>query len=174
MNFFLDGDRPLWHIPASAALGFALLLFLLRVAGKRTVAKFNMYDMILTFTVGSVLASFIVLERVKFVDAALGLTSIIGIDYLISLAVIRSQTIRNMVKSSPTLLVFKGELQGANMRRERIVRDEILMLMRQHGIERLDDITAMVLEPSGDIAVFTGESNGTAHALRRSGVEISN
>ena len=53
---FFDDEGAYWHIPVTVILGFLLLLFLLRLSGKRTVAQFNMYDMILTFTVGSVLS----------------------------------------------------------------------------------------------------------------------
>lgn len=172
VNFFLDDNGPLWHIPASALLGFAVLLLLLRLSGKRTVAKFNMYDMILTFTVGSVLSSLIVLNNVKIVDASIGLASIIVIDYLISVGVMRSQTIRGMVKSTPSLLVFRGEMLAANMRRERIVKDEILMIMRQNGIDRLENVSAMVLEPAGDISVFTDRDEDMAKSLQRSGIEV--
>jgi len=171
---FFDGEGAIWQIPASAILGFTALLFLLRLAGKRTVAKFNMYDLILTFTVGSILSSFIILESVQFVDAGVGLISVITIDYLISYAVMRSDTVRGWVKAKPTLLVFNGEMQTGNMRHERIVEDEVLMFMRQHGIDRIENVKAMVLESAGDISVFTNqeEDHDMSKSLRRSGVKI--
>ena len=171
---FFDGEGALWQIPASAILGFVALLFLLRVAGKRTVASFNMYDLILTFTVGSVLSSFIVLESVQFVDASVGLISIIAVDYAISYAVMKSDTVRSWVKAKPSLLVFNGEMQRTNMRNERVVEDEVLMFMRQNGIDRMENVKAMILESTGTVSVFTDNEDGhdMSNSLRRSGVEI--
>lgn len=103
-------------------MGFLLLLFLLRLSGKRTVAQFNMYDMILTFTVGSVLSSSIILDNVAFLDAAIALASLIAMDYVISLVIMKFDGVRKLVRSQPTLLVFKGELQHANMRRNGLSR----------------------------------------------------
>ncbi len=155
-------------------IGFALLLLLLRLSGKRTVAQFNMYDMILTFTVGSVLSSFIVLESVEILDAAAALASIIAVDYAISFAVLRSDGVRRLVKADPALLVFDGEMQRATMRRERIVDDEVLMFMRQRGIDRLEHVKAMVLESTGEISVFTDTDSGhdLSRTLRESGVRV--
>ncbi|RYH01351.1 DUF421 domain-containing protein [Salipiger sp. IMCC34102] len=174
-----DNEGALWQVPASAIVGFAVLLLLLRISGKRTVAKFNMYDLILTFTVGSILSSFIVLESVQFVDALLGLASVIAVDYVISWAVMRSDRVRSWVKANPTLLVFNGDMQRANMRKERIVEDEVLMFMRQKGIDRISRVKAMILEPAGDISVFTtdededeDEDHDMSKSLRRSGVNI--
>ncbi|TDL83738.1 DUF421 domain-containing protein [Palleronia sediminis] len=169
-----DGKGPLWHIPLSAALGFAALLFLLRLAGKRTVSQFNMYDLILTFTVGSILSSFIVLESVQILDAALALSSVIAMDWAISKGALLSKRFRKMIKAPPALLVFNGEMQKARMRDERIVEDEIFMFMRQNGIDRLSHVKAMILESSGEVSVFTdkGDGHASAKSLRRSGVEI--
>ncbi len=170
----LDHKGALWHIPVSAVIGFAILLLLLRLSGKRTVAQFNMYDMILTFTVGSVLSSFIVLESVEFADGAAALASIIAVDYAISFAVLKSDRVRRMVKSQPALLVFDGEMQHGTMRSERIVEDEVLMFMRQRGIDRLGDVRAMVLESTGQVSVFTASASdeNLSKTLRKSGVDI--
>lgn len=86
--------------------------------------------MILTFMVGLILSSLIVLKSVQFVDAGIGLFLVIAIDYAISVAVVHSDRVRGWVKAKTALVVFNGEIQRENMRRERIVEDEIVMLMR--------------------------------------------
>ncbi|MDT0683426.1 DUF421 domain-containing protein [Roseicyclus sp. F158] len=171
---FFDDEGAYWHIPVAVVLGFLLLLFLLRLSGKRTVAQFNMYDMILTFTVGSVLSSFIILDNVAFLDAAIALASLIAMDYVISLVIMKSDGVRKLVRSQPALLVFKGELQHANMRRERVIEDEVLMFMRQRGVDRLSHVSAMILEPAGDVSVFSDaqDHGDVAKSLQRSGVDI--
>ena len=52
-----DSEGTWYQVPLLALMGFALVVVLLRLSGKRTVAKFNMYDMVVTFTIGSLLSS---------------------------------------------------------------------------------------------------------------------
>ncbi|RLQ89250.1 DUF421 domain-containing protein [Notoacmeibacter ruber] len=149
-----DSDPGLLGILVSAIIGFAWLIFLLRLAGKRTVAKFNMYDMILTFTVGSVLASMIVLEGVKVVEGCLAMAALVALDWLLSYAALKSRLVRDILKAPPTVLVKDGELQRDNMRREQMVEEEIDMLLRQNDITNLSEIEALTIESAGDIGLI--------------------
>ena len=169
-----DTEGTWYQVPLLALIGFALLVVLLRLSGKRTVATFNMYDMVVTFTIGSVLSSMIVLESVGLVDGAMALTSIVFLDWLVSLLAVRSQRFRRLIKSTPTLLVYDGEMQGAAMRSERIVEEEVLMFMRMNGVDRISQVKAMVLESNGDVSVFTdeGEGHDVSKSLQRSGVDV--
>ncbi|OXT02020.1 hypothetical protein B7H23_03555 [Notoacmeibacter marinus] len=149
-----DNDPGPLGILISAIIGFAWLIFLLRLAGKRTVAKFNMYDMILTFTVGSILASMIVLKDVTVVEGCLAMAVVVAIDWLLSQAALKSEWVRELLKSPPVVLVRKGEMQRDNMRKEQMVEEEIDMLLRQNDVADLSEVEALTIESAGDVAVI--------------------
>ncbi|QWC84112.1 DUF421 domain-containing protein [Nocardioidaceae bacterium] len=169
-----DSEGTWYQVPLLALMGFALVVVLLRLSGKRTVAKFNMYDMVVTFTIGSLLSSTIVLETVGLMDGAMAMTAVVFLDWLVSLLALRSHRFRRLIKSEPSLLVYDGEMQTDTMRKERIVEEEVVMFMRMHGVDRLSHVKAMVLESHGDVSVFTdsGDGHDVRRSLQRSGVDI--
>ena len=60
---WFDDWQSIGTIAVKAVIGYAALVLLLRASGKRTLAKFNAFDMVLVFTVGSILATMILTTR---------------------------------------------------------------------------------------------------------------
>jgi len=77
--------------------------------------------------------------------------------YAVAWASTRSQRLEALVKSDPTVLVWRGALQHAAMRRARVTETEVLAACRQAGVGCLDDATAVVLETAGDFSVIRGD-----------------
>lgn len=163
-----------WRIALSAVLGFGVLLVFLRLAGKRTVAKFNAYDMVLTFTIGSLLASMILLKDVKILEGIFAMGVLTLLDWSVTTFAMRFDGFRHWLKAEPRLLVYNGQYQFSNMKRERIVQEEVLMFMRQNGVHKIEDVKAMVLETAGDVSVLTikGDEASLTRSLRQSGVDV--
>lgn len=53
------------------------------------------------------------------------------------------------MKASPVLLFYRGEFLALNMKKERIVKDEILSAVREEGLSNLWDVEAVILEANG-------------------------
>src|SRR5690606_737695 len=66
----------------------------------------------------------------------------------------RSRKISNLVKSTPTLLVYKGKMLESAMKKERIARDEIFAVVRDKGFSDLEKIDAIVLETDGSLTLI--------------------
>ena len=175
-----DADDAMWFddwsslasIVAKALIGFVGLVFLVRIGGKRLLAKLNAFDLVVSFTVGSLLASMILSSQVAVVEGLLALTVLVALAAATSFLASRSRGFRTLIKSQPTLLVYDGDYLRANMRRERIAEVEIAAVMRNHGVHDLADVKAMVLETEGDISVLRRDGDGKAGSLSISGIDI--
>jgi uncharacterized membrane protein YcaP (DUF421 family) len=61
---------------------------------------------------------------------------------------------RRMVRAAPTVLLRDGKLDGAAMRRERIVEGEVLQSVRSSGGCELEDALVVFLQSDGSLAVI--------------------
>lgn len=59
----------------------------------------------------------------------------------------------NVGDSTSTLLVYKGHMLKAFMRKERIDEDEIYAIVREKGLSTLEEAAAVVLETDGTLTV---------------------
>lgn len=169
--WFDDWDS-LIAIAAKAVIGFAGLVLLLRIGGKRLLVKLNAFDMVVTFTVGSLLATMIISSEVSVADGMVALAVLLGLAVATSFLAVRSAGFRGLIKSQPTLLVYDGEYLRGNMKRERIAEVEIAAVMRGHGVHDLSDVKAMVLETEGDISVLTRQGGESTGSLDISGIQV--
>ena len=164
---FLESWRSLLHTGLAAAAAYAALVLFLRLSGKRTLAKLNAFDLVVTVALGSTLASIATSDRLPLANGLLALALLILLQYAVAFASLRTAWFRRLVKSEPTLLVYRGRFLGDAMRGSRVARDEILSAVRGAGIMRLADVGAVVLEPDGTLSVVTGaEPEGEASTLR--------
>src|SRR5690606_2504609 len=135
-------------------LAYVALVLLLRVSGKRTLSKMNAFDFIVTIALGSTLATVLLNKDVALADGVLAFTVLISLQYVITYFSARSRKFSDLVKSRPTLLVYKGKMLESAMIKERIARDEIFALVREKGLSNLEEVDAIVLETDGSLTLI--------------------
>ncbi|MEI8624595.1 hypothetical protein P4S67_10000 [Pseudoalteromonas sp. B137] len=83
---FFDDVQGLVRVLIIGVLGYVALVFWLRVSGKRTLSKWNVFDFVVTIALGSILASVIISKSVALLEGILAFVVLIGLQYLITLA----------------------------------------------------------------------------------------
>ena len=169
---WFDDWQSIGTIAVKAVIGYAALVLLLRASGKRTLAKLNAFDMVLVFTVGSILATMILNNQTSIAEGLIGLAMIVGLQFVTASLAVRSHFFRKIIKSDPTLLVYEGRLLHHSMARARVAEVEVLAAMREHGVHDLSDLKAVVLETEGTISVLERDGGDPARSLAISGIEI--
>jgi uncharacterized membrane protein YcaP (DUF421 family) len=152
-HVFYDGWQGLVRVVVVGGLAYVALIVLLRISGKRTLAKLNAFDFIVTVALGSTLATVLLSSSVALAEGVTALALLVGLQYLVAWASRRSRRVERLVKSEPTLVYRNGFLQGA-MHRERVTQEELRQAARGKGHADLDDIEAIVLETDGTLSVL--------------------
>jgi uncharacterized membrane protein YcaP (DUF421 family) len=114
-------------------LAYVSLVAFLRISGKRTLAKLNAFDLIVTVALGSTLATTLLQESVALAEGALALALLILMQYVVSALSVRSSGFAKAVRAEPALLVRNGQCCSRAMRRERITEGEAL---KCHSVRR--------------------------------------
>jgi len=135
-------------------LAYAGLVILLRISGKRTLTSMNIFDLVVTISMGSILATTILPDNNTLADGLMALAVLIGLQFLAAKAVVHSGTASRLIKGEPSLLLYQGELLAETMRKERITREEITTAVRRHGQSDISSVKAVVLETDGSLSVI--------------------
>lgn len=135
-------------------VAYVSLVLLLRVSGKRTLAKLNAFDLVVTVALGSTLATVLLSSQVSIAEGVLGMLLLVGLQYAVAWTQVRVPAVRRAVKSEPTLLYRDGFLDGA-LRRERMTRQEVFQAARAQSHPDLSDVDAVVLETDGTLSVLS-------------------
>ncbi|HEX7154829.1 MAG TPA: YetF domain-containing protein [Thermoanaerobaculia bacterium] len=151
----------------SGLLAYTALVVLVRISGKRTVAKWNAFDLIVTVALGSTLASTIVTGTVPVLQGAGAFIVLVGLQFAITWASVRVKWIHRLVKAQPALLVRDGRFEHETMRRERVTEDEVLTAARRGGVGDLREVQAIVLETDGSFSVIGSVADDVAYSTLR-------
>ena len=140
-------------------LAYGFLVATLRVSGKRTLAKLNAFDLVITVAFGSTLASILLSENVALAEGVTALILLVLLQYAVTALSVRSGRFARWVRSEPTLLLRDGEPLRNAMQDARITREELETVVRIEGRRDLSSVSAVILESDGSFSVIDGEDH---------------
>lgn len=152
-EMFFQGWPDLVRTVLVGVLAYIGLVLFLRISGKRTLAKLNAFDLVVTVALGSTLAATLLQETVSLSEGMLGFAVLIGLQYLVTFTSVRFPPFAAAVRSEPTLVAQHGALLSRAAKRERITGEEVESAVRASGGASLADADQVVLESDGSLSV---------------------
>ena len=161
--FFLNWSE-LGRTVLIGILAYLILVFLLRISGKRTLTKLNAFDLVVTVALGSTLASTIMSKSVALAEGVTAFALLAGLQFVITFTSVHFKPFSKLVKADPRLLFFAGEYLESAMQSERLTRGEVRAAARGSGAASMSQVHAVVLETDGSLSVITtdGETDNSA------------
>lgn len=165
-NIFFSSWESIFRSAVVTILAFIGIVVLLRIYGKRTLSKMHAFEFIITIALGSVLSTTALNKNVALVDGILVFFLLMFMQFAITWLFIRIKTIREVVTNQPTLLLYKGEINQANMKKERITMEELYAVARKKGFEKLEDIDMIIFENNGKLNVIPKISSKEVETMK--------
>ncbi len=135
-------------------LAYTALVVLLRFSGKRTLTKMNAFDFVVTVALGSVLATILLSKDVALAEGVTAFLLLITLQFVVTWLSVRSPRVRQLVKSEPSLLFYRGQMLAPALRGQRVTEDEVRAAIRSAGQTQLADVEAVILETDGSFSVL--------------------
>ncbi len=147
-------------------LGYVFLVGCLRWSGKRTLSKMNAFDLIVTVSLGSVLASLLLSKSVALAEGVVALSLLVGLQFAVTWTSVRVRWVRRFVTGEPLLLLEHGVFLESAMKKARVTKDEVCAAVRAAGIGPLNQVAAVVLETDGSFSVIktSDDKNGSTQS----------
>jgi uncharacterized membrane protein YcaP (DUF421 family) len=151
--FFFESWYNVGRTVTLSIVGFAALITMLRISGKRTLSKLNVFDFVFVVAMGSVFASTIISKDITLVEGMASLGTLIGIQLILAEMASRLPWAERIINGEPTLLLSKGKFIPRALRKERITEEEVRAAIRAKGVNRVEDVDAVILENDGSLSV---------------------
>mgnify|MGYP001554028182 CR=1 FL=1 len=146
------------------AAAYVFLIAALRLSGKRTLAKLNAFDLVVTVAVGSTLSTILLNADVSFAEGAFALALLAAMQCLVA-KIARQPIGRAVVTARPKVLLTNGTFLHDALRSERVGVEDVRQAVRASGHGDLAAIAAVVLESDGSMSVIGVERMGDGSAL---------
>ncbi len=133
---------------------YFFMLLLLRLMGKRELAKMSVFDVVISIMLAEM--AVLAIEDVEK-PAYYFYLPMIGIGLLeigMAFLSLKSRRMRTWIEGSPSVLIENGQIREQALRQNRINLDDLLIQLRQKNISHLADVEFAILEPTGELSVF--------------------
>lgn len=147
---------------AKALAYYAVLVLMMRLAGKRLAGQTTTFDLLVLITLGASLQSALVGEGLW--STAVFVTVVFAAHRTLAFICQRSTFVRHLVRGKPRALVVDGKVIDAALEAEGVSPDELLAGLRRLGFERPGDVHLAVLEETGHISAVGAENAATKPA----------
>lgn len=164
--FFFESWYNVGRTVTLSIIGFLSLIALLRVSGKRTLSKLNVFDFVFVVAVGSIFAASIMEKDVTLIEGIAALATLVGMQIGLAELAARSEFAERIINGEPALLLSHGRFIPRALKRERVTEEEVRAAIRAKGVTRVEDVDAVVLENDGTLTVaWTSKESGAKTAL---------
>ena len=146
---------------------YALLVFLMRLIGKRQLGELELPELIVTFLISEAASEPIINPSVPIMQVLVPILTLLALEYLLSVVAMKSVRLRGILTGKPALLITHGKIDQKQMRKNRITPDELCEALRNDGILDLGSVEYAILESNGKLNIIQtpGERTVTAAQL---------
>jgi uncharacterized membrane protein YcaP (DUF421 family) len=133
---------------------YLILLAILRVSGRRTMAQMTPFDFVLLLIVAETTQQALLGDDFSITNATILIITLFTLD--VALSHIKQWLPRAglLIDGTPTILVCDGKPDQRALARARVSIEDLLAAAReQQGLERLDQIKFAILEAGSGISV---------------------
>jgi len=142
-----------------AAVMYFMALIMVRLLGKRALGELGPFDFVVMTGVGHTVVSIALDKSIPFYEGVIILSTLAGLEYIMSYISLKSQSLSNIITGKPVVLIDNGRIIKENLAREKFNVDDLLQELRKQGIRDVDEVEKGVLESCGGFSVIIKEED---------------
>lgn len=147
-------DTPILEIFLRGSLMYLALFIMLRLILKRQTGTLGMTDLLLITLLADAAQNAMAGEYTSITDGILLVATIIFWNYLFDWLSYQSEWLGRLIEPPPLPLIKDGKMLRRNMRQEFITEDELMMQLRQQGLDDVSKVKHAYIESDGQISVI--------------------
>jgi uncharacterized membrane protein YcaP (DUF421 family) len=133
---------------------YFFLLVVFSLAGKRSMAEMDTFDMVTLLIISETTQNALVGKNLSLTYAFVVILTLVSCTVFMAWWKARSPRLEQVLQGGPIIIVENGRLLRDRMKRAFIDEQDILTSARKEQVERLDQIKFAILETSGQISII--------------------
>ena len=146
-----------FKIILSSSAVYLFIIIAIRLFGKKELAQLSIIDLVFILLISNAVQNAMVGSDSSLSGGLVAATTLFIINYLFKFLLYRFPKLGNYVQGNEMLLIYKGQLNKANMDKARITHEELSEAVREHGVAEIRDVDLAVLEIDGNISIISND-----------------
>src|SRR5580704_4200141 len=146
------------HFLIVALKSIAIYVFIvaaIRFFGKKELAQLSVVDLVFILLISNAVQNAMVGDDTTVPGGMAAATGLFAVNYLFKYLIKRFPKFSNAVQGHAVLLIYKGKVLHPNCDHALFTMDELKAAVREHGIEKIEDVDLAVLEVDGNVSIIS-------------------
>lgn len=144
----------LWHLSYRTVILYVVVLALVRLMGKRSLANMAPFDLVVILMIGEAAAIPIQEHNIPLIHGVLPVLLLALLEFIVTWANVYSKWFEKLTQGQPRIMVKHGRLKFDNMKLEHVTEADLHSLLRDRGIDDVKAVREAWLEPNGTLSVI--------------------
>jgi uncharacterized membrane protein YcaP (DUF421 family) len=155
-RLFIGNQPPLFllEIVFRTIFMYVYTLVLLRFIGKRALGELTMFEYVTVFILGSAIGDPMFYPEVPLLYGMTVLTVFVIMQRVTLSLSSKKHPVVKYIEGDSGLIIRNGTLLSEELKKQGVTKDHIYMMLREEGIQNINEVQLAYLEPSGKISVF--------------------
>jgi uncharacterized membrane protein YcaP (DUF421 family) len=142
------------EVALRAIFSFIVLFTLARILGKKQISHLTFFDYVVGIVIGDMASTMAIETELKITNGLIGLVVYTLFSVILAYGAIKSFKFRDLVESSPSILVKNGKIMEKNLFKHKMTFDDLMNGLREKDAFKLDEVEMAILETNGQISIL--------------------
>ena len=133
---------------------YLLLIFVVRLMGKRQVGQLEPSEFVVTMLVANLASIPMQDGGIPLFSGAVPILTVLALELILSGLAVKSLGFRKILCGKPVILIENGKILQKNLKKTRISLDELTGHLRQKDVLDPSQVQYAILETNGSLSVF--------------------
>ncbi len=144
----------MFNIIIKTVIIYFLLLFTMRILGKKQAGQLQPYEFVITLMIAEVASTPMGSTSIPLLYGVVPTATLILLYYAFSLLTLKSKHVRRLLCGAPSILIHEGKLDINEIKRLDYSLNDLMEQLRTSGNTNISDIRYAILETNGNLTVF--------------------
>ncbi|QIY92653.1 DUF421 domain-containing protein [Chryseobacterium gallinarum] len=146
---------PILNVAVRSLCVYLFMVIAIRLFGKNQLSQLNAGDVVLLLLISNAVQNAMVGQNTSLEGGLVAALVLFVANFVLKRIMFSSRSFETFMEDDPVILIKDGVADQAALNRVKITRGELEEAIREHGIEKIDDVKLSVLEVDGNISVVS-------------------
>lgn len=136
---------------------YLFMILAIRLFGKKELAQLSVIDLVFILLISNAVQNAMVGPDNSLVGGLVAATGLFVANFILKKLIGKYSAVGRLIQGQPIMLIYNGTIQEKNVLIAGFSHAELEAAIREHGVEKIEDVDLAMLEVDGNISVLTDD-----------------
>lgn len=156
------------QIIISSVAVYLFVVIAIRLFGKKELSQLSVIDLVFVLLISNSVQNAMVGSNSTLAGGLVAASALFITNGIFKQFLYRFPKFSRLIQGQELLLIYNGKINHDNMAKSKLSMDEIMEVIREHGVSKVEDVDLAVLEVDGNISILSDNFRSRTIRKRKS------